>query len=43
MLIIAGFALVYPTGLADLIGFGFVVAALGLQLMRRGKLPLAPA
>ena len=43
MLIIAGFALVYPTGIADLIGFGFVAAALGLQLLRRESKPVAPA
>ena len=43
MLIVAGFALVYPTTIADLIGFGFVAAALGLQFVRRGKLPVAPA
>ncbi|MGP1677960.1 MAG: hypothetical protein ACTS6J_12475 [Burkholderiales bacterium] len=43
MLIVAGFALVYPTGLADLIGFGFVVAALGLHYLRRGAAPVAPA
>jgi len=35
MLLIAGFALVYPTNIADLIGFGFVVAALTLQILRR--------
>ncbi len=42
MLIIAGFALVYPTSLADLIGFGLVAAALGLQLLRRSA-AAAPA
>jgi TRAP-type uncharacterized transport system fused permease subunit len=35
MLIAAGFALVYPTTTADLIGFGLVAAALGLQVARR--------
>jgi len=35
MLIIAGFALVYPATIADLIGFGLVIAALALQLLRR--------
>ena len=35
MLIVAGFALVYPTNLADMIGFGFVIAALTLQVLRR--------
>jgi TRAP-type uncharacterized transport system fused permease subunit len=43
MLIIAGFALVYPTSTADLIGFGFVVAALALQFLRRSGTPVAPA
>jgi len=43
MLLIAGFALVYPTATADLIGFGFVVAALTLQYLRRGETPVAPA
>ena len=35
LLLIAGFALVYPSGIADLIGFGFVAVALTLQVMRR--------
>ena len=43
MLVVAGFALVYPTTIADLIGFGFVAAALGLQVLRRGTVPAAPA
>ncbi len=43
MLIVAGFALVYPTAIADLIGFGLVVAALALQYLRRGAVPVAPA
>ena len=30
----AGFALVYPTPLADAIGFGLLVAALALQVLR---------
>jgi TRAP transporter 4TM/12TM fusion protein len=42
LLIIAGFALVYPTTVADLIGFGFVVAALTLQVLRRNA-AAAPA
>ena len=42
MLIIAGFALVYPTSTADVIGFGFVVAAFTLQYLRRGAAPVAP-
>jgi TRAP transporter 4TM/12TM fusion protein len=43
MLIIAGFALVYPASMADLIGFGFVVAAIALQFLRRSGTPVAPA
>jgi TRAP transporter 4TM/12TM fusion protein len=35
MLIVAGFALVYPGALADLIGFGLVIAALGMQWIRK--------
>ena len=35
MLIIAGFALVYPSTLADVIGFGGVIAALAMQYFRR--------
>jgi TRAP-type uncharacterized transport system fused permease subunit len=34
MLLVAGFALVYPTGLADLIGFGLVIAVLVIQVFR---------
>jgi TRAP transporter 4TM/12TM fusion protein len=34
MLLVAGFALVYPSGLADLIGFGLVIAALAMQVLR---------
>ena len=34
MLLVAGFALVYPTVTADLIGIGLVVAALGMQHLR---------
>jgi TRAP transporter 4TM/12TM fusion protein len=34
MLIGAGFALVYPSAIADVIGFGLLLAALGLQLVR---------
>jgi len=43
MLIIAGFALVYPTRLGDLIGFGFVIGALGMQFLRRRSTPAATA
>jgi TRAP transporter 4TM/12TM fusion protein len=39
MLIAAGFALVYPTVMADLIGIGLVVAALALQLLRGRPVP----
>lgn len=35
MFIIAGFALVYPGWIADLIGFGLVLAALALQWLRK--------
>jgi TRAP-type uncharacterized transport system fused permease subunit len=35
MLLAAGFALVYPGWQADLIGFGLVVVALALQLLRK--------
>jgi len=42
MLIVAGFALVYPTTIADIIGFGFVAAALGMQVVRR-RAAAAPA
>jgi TRAP transporter 4TM/12TM fusion protein len=34
MLIVAGFALVYPSGMADLIGFGMVVLVLAKQYFR---------
>lgn len=44
MLIVAGFALVYPSTLADVIGFGLVIAALSLQYLRKEPPPpLAPA
>jgi len=35
MFIVAGFALVYPTAIADIIGFGLVILALVLQVVRR--------
>lgn len=35
MFIVAGFALVYPGRVADLIGFGLVILALGLQYLRK--------
>ncbi|MEJ7667879.1 MAG: TRAP transporter fused permease subunit [Casimicrobiaceae bacterium] len=34
MLLIAGFALVYPSAVADAIGFGLVIAALAMQYFR---------
>ncbi len=43
LFIVAGFALVYPTTTADVIGFGGVVLALVLQVLRRRALPPAPA
>ena len=39
MLIIAGFALVYPGAVADLTGFGLVIAALALQYFRKETQP----
>ncbi len=39
MLIIAGFALVYPTVAADLLGLGLVIAALALQYLRGRPVP----
>jgi TRAP transporter 4TM/12TM fusion protein len=41
MLIVAGFALMYPSGMADLIGFGLVTAALAMQYFRRDEKSLA--
>ena len=38
MLIVAGFALVYPTVMADLLGIGLVIAALALQYLRGRRL-----
>jgi TRAP transporter 4TM/12TM fusion protein len=35
MLIVAGFALVYPTATADAVGLGLVIAALAIQYVRR--------
>jgi TRAP-type uncharacterized transport system fused permease subunit len=34
MLIVAGFALVYPSAVADVIGFGLLAAALAMQFFR---------
>ena len=39
MFIVAGFALVYPTAVADVIGFGLVVTAIVLQVLRRKVVP----
>ena len=39
MLLVAGFALVYPSPLADGIGFGLVVAALAIQFLRKDLQP----
>ena len=41
MLIVAGFALMYPSGMADLIGFGLVTAALAMQYFRSDEKALA--
>jgi TRAP transporter 4TM/12TM fusion protein len=39
MLIVAGFALVYPSAFADVIGFGLVIAALAMQYLRQELKP----
>ncbi len=39
MLLVAGFALVYPSAAADAIGFGLVIAALALQFFRADLKP----
>jgi TRAP transporter 4TM/12TM fusion protein len=39
MLLIAGFALVYPTMTADLLGIGLVIAALAIQFFRGRPVP----
>jgi TRAP-type uncharacterized transport system fused permease subunit len=39
MFIVAGFALVYPSTTADLIGFGLVAAAVAMQFMRKELVP----
>lgn len=43
LLIAAGFALVLPGAVFDLVGFGCVLAALAMQLLRRERRPAAPA
>ena len=40
MLIVAGFALVYPSAVADVIGFGLLIAALAMQFFRRVMQPV---
>jgi TRAP transporter 4TM/12TM fusion protein len=40
MLIVAGFALVYPSSVADVIGFGLLIAALAMQFFRREMQPV---
>ncbi|MBP6531446.1 MAG: TRAP transporter fused permease subunit [Burkholderiales bacterium] len=42
MLIVAGFALVYPSMLADIIGFGLAAAVLVMQWLRRRSTLAAP-
>ena len=42
LLAIAGFALVYPSDIADLVGFGFFAVALTLQVLRRRAAATAP-
>ncbi len=43
LFIVAGFALVYPSAAADVIGFGGVIVALVLQVLRRKSAPAARA
>jgi len=40
MLIVAGFALVYPSPTADVVGFGLLLAALAMQALRREMQPV---
>jgi TRAP-type uncharacterized transport system fused permease subunit len=40
MLLVAGFALVYPGEMADMIGFGLVIAALAKQYFRKELQPV---
>ena len=39
MLIVAGFALVYPTVVADLLGIALVLTALAMQYLRGRPVP----
>lgn len=41
MLIVAGFALVYPGTVSDIVGFALVLAAIGLQYLRSRQVPAA--
>ena len=41
MLIVAGFALVYPSVVADVVGLGFVIVVLAMQLLRKSAPPAA--
>ena len=43
MLLAAGFALVYPTAISDIVGFSLVVLVVVLQLLRRGAPGARPA
>jgi TRAP transporter 4TM/12TM fusion protein len=43
LLIVAGFALAYPTWVADLVGLGLVLAVLAMQYLRRVPVPAKPA
>jgi TRAP-type uncharacterized transport system fused permease subunit len=43
LLLVAGLLLVYPRALYDAIGFALLVAAVGLQLVRRARARGAPA
>ncbi|MEK7361058.1 MAG: TRAP transporter fused permease subunit, partial [Pseudomonadota bacterium] len=42
MLIVAGFALVYTHTVSDLIGFGFIVIVVAMQLLRRAPAAASP-
>ncbi len=42
MLIVAGFALVYTHWVADLIGFGFIVIVVAMQVLRRAPAAASP-
>jgi len=43
LLLVAGLLLVYPKALFDAIGFALLLAAVGLQLVRRARARRAPA